>query len=251
VYQVQVWLIGLLLPGGACLLSIAGILAFHEKQSGVISEVDVDRVNRLSLAGLVLIYAAPVDYALLLSPLNALIQVSLPAAWFAYWLPRRRRQHHIASSIFIAASPEEVFRWISDPALSPIYTEGVESAVVVTAGPIAAGSVAKAVVNRDGRRLTALTQIVGFEPGQRLVSSVISGRRPNLFTYTLEPTIGGTNVISVYDQTMPMVDALLGMALFQKPGMDRRMQEQRAKTLAGLKYAVETDTDGSAMSFAV
>jgi len=79
-------------------------------------------------------------FVFVFEPAIAVANVALLAAWFAIWIPRASRRYDSVSTYGIAAPPEQVFRFISDPSNWPLYMLGAESAVVNPPGPLAVGS---------------------------------------------------------------------------------------------------------------
>jgi hypothetical protein len=77
-------------------------------------------------------------------------------------------------SIEIARSPDEVFAFVTDPSKLPMWQDA-EEVTQLTPGPLGVGSRLREVHKILGRRRVEITEVVVYEPGQRLDIRVVDG----------------------------------------------------------------------------
>ena len=100
----------------------------------------------------------------------------------------------ITSSVDIAASPEEVFAWLSDFERNPQWQGGMKSARFTSEGPVAVGSTYEQVASFLGRRIETTFEVVAFEADRSITIASTSGTFPITVTRSVEPIEGGTRV---------------------------------------------------------
>jgi len=84
--------------------------------------------------------------------------------------------HRVERSAEIAATPAEIYAFLSDPANLPGWQTGIVSAERTSPLPIRGGSTARVVRELMGQRIAADITVVEAEPDRRLVlTSKVSG----------------------------------------------------------------------------
>jgi uncharacterized protein YndB with AHSA1/START domain len=82
----------------------------------------------------------------------------------------------VEASAEIAATPEDVFAFLADPANLPRWQTGILSAERTSSDPVGVGSTARVVRELAGQRLAVDLAVTAFEPGRRLtLASGMSG----------------------------------------------------------------------------
>jgi len=77
-------------------------------------------------------------------------------------------------SIEIERSPDEVFAFVTDPSKLPMWQDA-EEVTQLTPWPLGVGSRLREVHKILGRRRVEITELVVYEPGQRLDIRVVDG----------------------------------------------------------------------------
>ncbi|RPF26104.1 SRPBCC family protein [Georgenia muralis] len=90
--------------------------------------------------------------------------------------------------------PEVVAAYAGDPGNAPTWYANIVSVDRRTPPPLALGSRMDFVATFLGRRLSYTYEVVGLEPGRRLVMRTADGPFPMETTYTWEPVPGGTRM---------------------------------------------------------
>ena len=185
----------------------------------------------------------------LATPAWALMVLIATAAWVVVWWPTALRLYTLTSTIVIARDPASVFEFVSDLRNAPkyyfMYDQTVEK---VTPGPIGPGTEFRGHVNLRVSTIPEIGQdtsfdgterILEFEPNRRLVSTVSSGRRPNLDTTTFEEVAGGTRVTHRFEHLASYGSALYGVPL-RSGAAHRRMKANRKLAWARAKQILES-----------
>jgi uncharacterized protein YndB with AHSA1/START domain len=82
----------------------------------------------------------------------------------------------VEASAVIAATPDEVFDFLADPANLPRWQTGIVSAERTSPDPVGVGSTAHVVRELAGQRMAVDLAITAYEAGRRLVlESAVSG----------------------------------------------------------------------------
>jgi Polyketide cyclase / dehydrase and lipid transport len=178
----------------------------------------------------------------------AVANVVATAIWFVLWIPRPLRLVASETSYELAAPPERVFTFISNPANWPLYLSDVELADVRPAGPLAVGS--EIVTRRRleirglrGPRLLIPQTIEAVEVVTRLVpGKVIASRRSDGVdaeaTVELHAIDAGTAVSRVSTIAVPYRLALVGGVIEARLGMPK-FRAQAAKAQERLRKLLE------------
>jgi hypothetical protein len=100
-------------------------------------------------------------------------------------------QHDV--SIHLNRPVDQVFAFLADPAMQPLWQSNLIEIEQPTAGPMRVGTRIREV-RRLGRRPTEYqAEVTGFEPNKRFSLRVINGPRVTL-SYSFEPEKGGTRL---------------------------------------------------------
>jgi carbon monoxide dehydrogenase subunit G len=100
----------------------------------------------------------------------------------------------VQGTVMIAASPAEVYAFLSDPANVPRWQTGVVSSERTSPPPTAAGSTGRVVLEVMGQRVTANTTVLEAVPDHRLsLTTSVSGMSV-LGSLDLEAVEGGTKL---------------------------------------------------------
>ena len=98
-----------------------------------------------------------------------------------------------STSTWIAADPESVISFLSDPRNGPAWMVALEESVQITPGPVAPGTRFREVQRAGGVRIETICEVVALEPGRRYAwRSVSEGETDYGGAYTAEPSEGGT-----------------------------------------------------------
>ncbi|MFI5780964.1 SRPBCC family protein [Nocardia sp. NPDC051570] len=147
--------------------------------------------------------------------------------------------HPLEATIEIAAPPERVWAVLSDLKRMPEFSPSTVR--MIPLGRPRAGTWT-INLNRDGRKYYPTTsRIVRFEPDRAFTFRMIENG--TVWSYTLEPTSGGTRVverrdvpIGVRKPVRMMIDAVLGGEQIFEQGLIDGMNA----TLARIKTAAES-----------
>lgn len=98
----------------------------------------------------------------------------------------------IDKQIFINRPAQDVFNFVTDPANSPKYQSGTQSAEWTSNGAVGVGSTWKAIGRFMGRDIEAEMQITDWQPPVQNSHKAISGPIPFEMTVKVEAQDGGT-----------------------------------------------------------
>lgn len=140
------------------------------------------------------------------------------------------------ASIHIDCSPEEAFRFLSDPANEPKWHTDVVEAEALTERPLAVGSRARWVMSFMGRR-DQVMEVTQLEPNRliELHGRPIMGLEPTI-TYLVEPDGAGTRFTRRIEMEASGMGRLLAPML--KAGGPKRNRDFVSK----LKTQLEAST---------
>jgi carbon monoxide dehydrogenase subunit G len=100
----------------------------------------------------------------------------------------------VQGTVFIAASPAEVYAFLSDPANVPRWQTGVVSSERTSPAPTVTGSTGRVVIEMMGQRVTADTVIREAVQDRRLVIGSRASGMSVVGSLDLAPAEGGTKV---------------------------------------------------------
>lgn len=106
-------------------------------------------------------------------------------------MAKQRMDRRLEATVDIYASPEEVWRIVSD--LERTGEWSPECSRVVLVGGIGPGAWILGFNRRQRVRWATVSRITRFAPGTEIAWKVLTNR--SLWTYRLEPTSGGTRLI--------------------------------------------------------
>ncbi len=182
-----------------------------------------------------------------LSPNLALALLAAIALWVVLWAPEGARRTVLTSTVVINREPAAVFDFVSDSTNAPRYQYMYDLTVEkITPGPVHVGTQFRTHVNlRAGidpatRNVSSdgVEEVLEFDPDRRLVSSVISGRRPNRDVMTFEEVPGGTRLTHRFEFVHSYPHALIGVRLRHRD-MNRRLKANRIATWNRAKEILE------------
>jgi hypothetical protein len=122
----------------------------------------------------------------------------------------------------------EVATYAGDPTNAPEWYANIRSVTWRTAPPLAVGSRMEFEARFLGRRLSYTYEVVGHEPGQRLVMRTADGPFPMETTYTWDAAAGGT-LMKLRNTGAPS-----GFAAITAPVLARAMKRAMTNDLARL-----------------
>jgi uncharacterized protein YndB with AHSA1/START domain len=133
----------------------------------------------------------------------------------------------------IAANPERVFAYATDPVNDPVWIGGIREAELLGDPPLGKGSSVRRVASFMGRRIEYVLEVAELEPGERLAMRSIRSPFPMAVTYSFAPADGGTRMAIRVEGEPGGMYRLAGPFL---PGM---VQRSVAKDLRRLKAIIE------------
>ncbi len=105
----------------------------------------------------------------------------------------------VRTSVEVAASPDEVFAYLSDAEHNPEWQSGMVSTRWNGNGPIDVGSTYDQVATFLGRRIESTFEVLEYEPGRRIKASSTGGSFPITFTRIVEPQEDGSRVSAIIE----------------------------------------------------
>ena len=100
----------------------------------------------------------------------------------------------VQGTVFIAATPPEVYAFLSEPTNVPRWQTGIVSAERTSPAPTVAGSTGRVVLEVMGQRVTADTTVREAVPDRRLVLATSVSGMSVLGSLDLEAAEGGTQL---------------------------------------------------------
>lgn len=100
----------------------------------------------------------------------------------------------VQGTVFIAASPAEVYAFLSEPTNVPRWQTGVVSSERTSPPPTVAGSTGRVVIEMMGQRVSADTTIREAVQDRRLVIASSASGMSVVGSLDLAPVEGGTKV---------------------------------------------------------
>ena len=147
----------------------------------------------------------------------------------------------VEADVVIAASPEQVFRFITVPEDGPRWQEGAISTRVVTPGPVAVGSRMEHVGKWLWMRIPTTAVVTVYEPDRRYGYDITStmAPAPSVMRYVLEPVASGTKLTLSNEAPLP------GWMTLVEPLLQRSVQKMFERDVARLKGVIEGDLASS------
>ena len=131
----------------------------------------------------------------------------------------------------MAADPERVFDYATDPRNDPAWIGGISEAELLGEPPLAKGSPVRRVASFMGRRIEYVLEVAELEPGSRLAMRSVRSPFPMAVTYSFEPADGGTRMAIRVEGEPGGMYRLAGPFL---PGMVRRSVAGDLRRLRGI-----------------
>jgi carbon monoxide dehydrogenase subunit G len=145
----------------------------------------------------------------------------------------------VSGTVFIAASPAEVYAFLSEPTNVPRWQTGVVSSERTSPPPTVAGSTGKVVLEVMGQRVTANTTVLEAVPDRRLALTTSVSGMSVLGSLDLVATEGGTK--------LTFSSEVKAESIFMAP-LERMVTDAVEKdmdaSLARLKAALANDQPG-------
>ena len=125
----------------------------------------------------------------------------------------------VTASENIAADPDRVFAYATDPHNDPVWIGGIGEAELLGERPVAKGSTVRRVASFMGRRIEYVLEVAELEPGARLAMRSVRSPFPMAVTYSFARADGGTRMAIRVEGEPGGMYRLAGPFL---PGMVRR-----------------------------
>jgi uncharacterized protein YndB with AHSA1/START domain len=125
----------------------------------------------------------------------------------------------VAVTETIAADPDRIFAYATDPRNDPVWIGGVSEAELLGEPPVEKGSSVRRLASFMGRRIEYVLEVAELEPGSRLAMRSVRSPFPMAVTYSFEPANGGTRMTIRVEGEPGGMYRLAGPFL---PGMVRR-----------------------------
>ncbi|MBO9729368.1 MAG: SRPBCC family protein [Chitinophaga sp.] len=135
------------------------------------------------------------------------------------------------NEIFIARSPEIVFRYVSDIKNIPVWNYAVVKTEMISTEFVGAGTVYRQQRKFLGRILEDTFIISSYQVNSLLTLRSIEAEYPFLVSYSFKPSRQGTIVINAFELHGRLGDSLLGI-LFK--GSVKRAVGKNLEVLKGL-----------------
>jgi carbon monoxide dehydrogenase subunit G len=100
----------------------------------------------------------------------------------------------VQGTVFIAATPAEVYAFLSEPANVPRWQTGVVSSERTSPPPTVTGSTGQVVLEVMGQRVTANTRVLEAVPDRRLALTTSVSGMSVVGSLDLVPAEGGTTL---------------------------------------------------------
>lgn len=152
-------------------------------------------------------------------------------------LGRREGAGWNTASVAIAAPPEAVFPWLTEPARLQRWVGGMVDGEVVTPGPVRPGSRSRETVMMGSERTEMVSTVTALEPGRALEVSIDGDGFRMDTRYEVEADgRGGTRLrfqgVTRYERPFPRL---------MEPVITPAAQEKLEEDLARLKALVEAE----------
>jgi uncharacterized membrane protein len=136
----------------------------------------------------------------------------------------------------------EVAAYAEDPATAPTWYENIRSAEWVTRPPLRVGSRFRFSARFLGKTLSYTYEVVGREPGRRLVMRTAEGPFPMETTYEWEPVGAEATRMTLRNRGSPA-----GFSAVVAPFMAIAMRRAMTKDLASIKARLEAPAANPSM----
>jgi hypothetical protein len=163
--------------------------------------------------------------------------VAATGIWYLVWIPRPLRRLATRTSYEVAAPPERVFAFITDPFNWPRYRGDIDSVDVRPAGPVVVGSEIRTRRRLDlrglrGPRMLVPTLVETVEVVTQLVpGALVASRRTDGVDSEASASVtaidGGTAVTGAATIVVPYRLALVGGVIEARTGMPRALAKAR------------------------
>lgn len=138
------------------------------------------------------------------------------------------------AEIEIQRSPDEVARYMFDPANDPIWISGISAAEVASPAPITVGSRVRRRAHFMGRPINYVMEVTALEPGRRLAMHAVEAPMPMDVTYGVEPAEGGSRA------SVRVEGDAGGLYRVAGPLISAQVRRSIATDVAALKRILET-----------
>jgi uncharacterized protein YndB with AHSA1/START domain len=137
----------------------------------------------------------------------------------------------VEESILIAASPEEVFDYVENPANFALYQGTVLHAGLEGDGPVRTGSRIRGASHILGRNVDWVAEVTVHQRPTKIALRTIQGKLPLTVCNTLAPEPGGTR-LTYRAQADPQLDGFFGRLI--EASAEQAYQQQVRADLAVL-----------------
>jgi Polyketide cyclase / dehydrase and lipid transport len=143
---------------------------------------------------------------------------------------------HPKATIDVAASPDVVIRFVAEPANAPRWMRALQSAELLTPGPIRRGSRFREVQSAGGEPIETICEVVEYDGATRYAwKSVSEGDASYGGGFTAVPVTRGTELR--YEGWATAT----GRLAEREAAWGRQAQREAEAELAAIKAAVEAD----------
>ncbi len=102
-------------------------------------------------------------------------------------------------NVEIQRPPDDVFRFVEDPANDHIWRPSMEEAAHTSSGPVGVGTTGHEVYRMLGRSIASTWEITVYEPGRRVEYHSTSGPVSYQGSWSYESIEGGTRLTVMVD----------------------------------------------------
>ncbi len=148
----------------------------------------------------------------------------------------------VQGTVFIAASPAEVYAFLSEPTNVPRWQTGVISSERTSPPPTVAGSTGRVVLEVMGQRVSADTKVLEAIPDQRLALATSVSGMSVVGSLDLAAAAGGTKVTFSSEVRAESIF----MAPLERIVTDA-VEKDMASSLARLQAAIDENRNSGAI----
>lgn len=178
------------------------------------------------------------------SPALGLLILAAAVFWTVFWLPPSRRTTTTTTSVVIEGDPAIVFAFVADDVNLPRYISMIVAVEKISSGPLGPGTRFRRHEIAGKQKLEGVSEVVAFEPNNRVSSRLISRSSESLVltseVMTMEGGPTGTVLHHQLKAETTYYGALVGLALLLTL-MKSTLVSRYTVGLGKLKQILESD----------